>query len=486
MNPQNKHYDVIVVGAGPAGYVAAIRCSQLGLQTACIDDWREPDGRPTLGGTCLNAGCIPSKALLDSSEIYHRLQKNVANHGILIDGLRLDVAAMMSRKQRLVRGLTDGIAQLFKSNGITWLQGRGQLLDGKRVEFTPHGSVDAQETIDADHIILASGSRPIALDAAPVDGELIVDSSMALTFDEVPARLGIIGAGVIGLELGSLWGRLGAQVTLLEAQDGFLTMTDDRIAQEALRTFAKQGLDIRLGARVVSTNRKDTEVEVQYQDGDGTHELKMDKLLVAVGRLPYTDGLAAPEAGLLLDEKGCINVDERYGTNIPGVYAVGDVIRGPMLAHKGSEEGVAVAEIIAGGRKTGIDYNTVPSVVYTHPEIAWVGRTEQDLKTLGIKYRSGMFPFAASGRARAMDDPNGLVKVLADAATDRLLGVHIIGPCASELIAEAVLAMEFGASSEDVARTIHAHPTLSEALHEAALAVDGRAIHVAGSKKSKR
>ena len=481
-----RSYDVIVIGAGPAGYVAAIRCAQLGLSTACIDAWRDGAGKPVLGGTCLNVGCIPSKALLQSSELYHLAQDNFAEHGIRASGLDVDVAQMQQRKQRVVSQLTGGIASLFKANKVAWLQGQGRLMGERSVEFTPHDKPEHRETLDAANIILASGSRPIELEAAPLDGDRIVDSSGALAFDEVPKRLGIIGAGVIGLELGSVWRRLGSEVVLLEAQDHFLPFADHQIAHEAFKQFGNQGLDVRLGARVVSTHKTKKQVTVHYQQGEEEFDLKVDRLVVAVGRVPHTEGLYAPESGLLLDERGFINVDEFCSTNLPGVWAVGDVVRGPMLAHKGSEEGVAVAESIAGGSEIAINRDVIPSVIYTMPEIAWVGRTEQELHTAGHAVRVGTFPFAASGRARAMEMHDGMVKMIADADNDRILGVHVIGPAASELIAEAVVAMEFAASSEDLARTIHAHPTLSEAMHEAALAVDGRAIHVAGKMLRKR
>jgi dihydrolipoyl dehydrogenase len=471
-----ERYDVVVIGGGPAGYVAAIRSAQLGLRAACVDDWRDKHGEPRLGGTCLNAGCIPSKALLDSSENFYRLLHSFGDHGIRVQGASIDLSAMIARKDRIVGGMTSGIKTLFQANAVDWLPGRGRLLDGKRVQVTPHDSAKPTIVIEPDHVILASGSRPVQMGAAPVDGEWVVDSAGALEFAAVPEKLGIIGAGVIGLELGSVWQRLGAQVVLLEAQDAFLPMLDSQISREALRQFTRQGLDVRLGARVTATRKTKKHVVVEYQDHDGSQRLQVDRLVVAVGRHPYTEGLFAPESGLLLDEKGFVDVDEHCRTNLPGVYAVGDVVGGPMLAHKGSEQGMMVAELIC-GRHAQVDYDTVPSVIYTSPEIAWVGRPEQELKAAGEPYRAGAFPFSASGRARAMDDPVGLAKILAHADTDRVLGVHVIGHQASELIAEAVLAMTFGASSEDLARTIHAHPTLAEALHEAALAVDRRAIH---------
>ena len=471
-----KSYDVIVIGAGPAGYVAAIRAAQLGLTTVCIEGYRNKDGEPALGGTCLNVGCIPSKALLDSSDQYHRLLHTLPTHGITAGNVSLDVKAMIARKDQIVRDMTGGIKQLFQANKVDWLQGHGKLLDGKVVEFTPHKG--KPEKLQAGSVVIATGSQPIEIDAAPLDGERIVDSSGALEFTSVPKRLGVIGAGVIGLEMGSVWSRLGAEVVLLEAQTTFLAAADNRIAREAQRQFEKQGLEIRLGARVTGTKVTSRGVTVSYEDDKGQQTLTVDKLIVAVGRRPNTENLFAADSNLLLDERGFIHVDDQCQTNIPGVYAIGDVVRGPMLAHKGSEEGIMVAEIIAG--KAGhVNYDTIPWVIYTDPEIAWVGRTEQALKAAAVPIKSGTFNFAANGRARAMESAVGMAKVIAHAETDRVLGVHIIGPMASELIAEVVLAMEFGASSEDIARTIHAHPTLSEAVREAALSVHKQAIHKA-------
>ena len=471
-----KKYDVIVIGAGPAGYVAAIRSAQLGMKTACIESYRNKHGEPALGGTCLNVGCIPSKALLDSSDQYYRLLNTFPEHGIKAEKVTLDVEAMIARKDQIVRDMTGGIRQLFAANKVEWLQGHGKLLDGKVVEFTPHEG--EPERLQAENVILATGSTPIELSAVPLDGERVVDSSGALEFTSVPKRLGIIGAGVIGLEMGSVWSRLGSQVVLLEAQTEFLAAADTRIAREALRQFERQGLDIRLGARVTGSKVTSRNVTITYEDDQGEQTLTVDKVIVAVGRRPNTEHLFADDSNLLLDERGFIHVDEQCRTNIPGVYAIGDVVRGPMLAHKGSEEGIMVAEIIAG--KPGfVNYNTIPWVIYTDPEIAWVGRTEQALKAAGIPVKSGTFNFAANGRARAMQSTAGLVKIVAHAETDRILGVHVIGPMASELIAEAVVAMEYGASSEDLARTIHAHPTLSETVREAALSVHKQAIHKA-------
>ncbi|KAB7627265.1 dihydrolipoyl dehydrogenase [Alkalilimnicola sp. S0819] len=470
-----KQYDVVVIGAGPAGYHAAIRAAQNGFKTAVIDGFIGAEGKPALGGTCLNVGCIPSKALLESSEQYHKAQHDLAAHGILIDQVGLDVPAMIERKAKVVKGLTGGIAQLFKANKIEWLQGHGKLLGSGEVEFAPIKG--KAEVVKAKHIILATGSKPIEIDAAPLDGERIVDSTGALEFQDVPKRLGVIGAGVIGLEMGSVWSRLGAKVVLLEAQDSFLAPVDAQCSRDAYRQFTKQGLDIRLGARVTSVNAGKN-LSVHYEDKDGKQSVQVDKLIVAVGRRPQTDGLAADEANLLIDERGFVHVDEQCRTNIPGVYAVGDVVRGPMLAHKGMEEGIMVADLIA-DKYGHVNYDSVPWVIYTHPEIAWVGKTEQALKAAGVPYKAGSFSFAANGRALAMDQSGGLVKVIAHAETDRLLGVHIVGPMASELIAEAVVTMEFGGSAEDLGRIIHAHPTLSESVHEAALSVHKQAIHKA-------
>ncbi len=471
-----KSYDVIVIGAGPAGYVAAIRCAQLGLSTACVDEWVNKHGKPALGGTCLNVGCIPSKDLLQASENYHRLQHQFHAYGIRVQKASVDIPAMIAHKDRNVQGLTDGIATLFRANKIVQLHGHGRLLDGRRVEISDPKSGKAKDILQASHVILASGSEPINIGEAPLDGERIVDSAGALEFSYVPRRLGVIGAGVIGLELGSVWRRLGAEVVLLEALDTFLPAVDEQVAKDALRQFMRQGLDIRLGARVVSARKAQKQVTVHYQDRKGKHDLGVDRLIVAVGRRPKTDGLFSPESGLLLDERGFIDVNDQCRTNLPDVYAIGDVVRGPMLAHKGSEEGIAVAEMIA-GKNGHVNYDAIPGVVYTMPEVASVGKTEEELKEAGEPYKAGVFPFAANGRARAMEEPVGMVKILAHRETDRVLGVHVIGPLASELIAEAVLALEYAASAEDLARTVHAHPTLSEALHEAALAVDRRALH---------
>ncbi len=474
---EERAFDVIVVGGGPGGYVAAIRCAQLGLNTACVDDFVGKDGKGSLGGTCLNVGCIPSKALLESSEHYAQINNGLESHGIKVSGVKMDVSAMIQRKDDIVTRLTGGIAGLFKANKITNIHGRGKLLDGKRIEVSSIADPESKEIISAESIILAAGSSSIDIPCARVDGKTIVDSTGALDFDKTPKKLGVIGAGVIGLELGSVWQRLGSEVVLLEAQDDFLPVADQKVAREAKRLLTKQGLDIRLGARVTGTEKKGRKVTVEYEDKNGTQSLELDKLIVAVGRRPNTDGLFAPEAELLLDERGFIEVDSFWQTNIPGIYAIGDLIRGPMLAHKASEEGVAVAEVIS-GEEPELNYGVIPSVIYTHPEIAWVGQTEQHLKGAGEKIKVGTFPFAASGRAQALGDTAGMVKIISHQETDQILGVHIIGPQASELIAEAVLAMEYSASTEDLALTIHAHPTLSEAIHEAALAVDKRALHI--------
>jgi len=474
------HYDVVVIGGGPGGYVAAIRCAQLGLETACIDKWLGPDDKPSLGGTCLNVGCIPSKALLDSSHHYHRLQHEFDEHGIKTTGVSLDVEKMMARKDDIAKSLTGGVAALFAKNKVTWLQGHGKLLGDNQVEFTPHtkGKKKAKaELVGADNIIVATGSVPATVESLPLDGKRIVDSTGALSFGEVPKSLAVIGGGVIGLELGSVWSRLGAKVTVLIRRDEFLPAVDRHLATAALKELVLQGLDIRLGTKTISAKASSRHVTVAIDDGKGESQLKFDKVLVATGRSPNTDGLNAAEVGLEMDERGFIVVDEMCRTNLSGVYAVGDVVRGPMLAHKASEEGVAVAEHIA-GEFSHINYGTIPWVIYTWPEIAWVGKTSQELKKSGVDFKEGVFPFLANGRARAMGDMAGMVKVISDAKDDTILGVHIIGPNASEMIAEGVLAMEFSASSEDLARTIHAHPTLSEAVHEAALGVEKRSLHI--------
>jgi dihydrolipoamide dehydrogenase len=466
-------FDVIVIGAGPAGYPAAIRCGQNKLTVACIDEWKNTDGSYAFGGTCLNAGCIPSKALLESSELYQRAKDEFAVHGIKIGSLALDLDAMQKRRASVVKTMTNGINALFKANGVVGIQGHARLLPGNKVLVK--GVDGTEKTLEAKNVILASGSVPIRLKSVPHDGKYIVDSWNALEFDAVPARLGVIGAGVIGLELGSVWRRLGSEVIVLEAMEQFLPMVDQSIAKEAQRHFKKQGLDIKLGAKVLSATVAGNAVDVRYADSQGEHSLQVDKLVVAVGRRPYSQDLLADGTGVQLDDRGFIQVDEHCRTTVPNVFAVGDVVRGPMLAHKGKEEGVMVADLIA-GQFGEVNYKVIPSVIYTAPEIAWVGQTEEQVKASGRAYKVGMFPFAASGRARAMEAGAGMVKMISAKDDDEVLGIHIIGPMAGELISEAVLAMEYSASTEDIQRTIHAHPTLAEALHEAALAVDKKAI----------
>ena len=466
-------FDVVVIGGGPAGYPAAIRAAQNKLSVACIDEWKNRDGTAAFGGTCLNAGCIPSKALLESTELYHRAKEEFAAHGIKAPDVTVDVAQMQKRKGSIVKTMTQGILALFKAAGVTPLQGHGKLLSGHRVEFVGHDGTRRELT--AKNIILASGSAPIELRSAPFQAPYIVDSWGALDFDSVPKRLGVIGAGVIGLELGSVWRRLGSEAVVLEALPDFLAIADQQLAKEALRGFKKQGLDVRLGAKVTGATVANGAVDVTYTDGKGEQKLTVDRLVVAIGRRPYTKDLLGPGTGVELDERGFIKVDHECRTGAEGVWAVGDCVRGPMLARKGKEEGVMVADLIA-DRFAEVNYKTVPSVIYTAPEIAWVGLTEEQVKVGGKPYKVGVFPFLASGRARAMEQAAGFAKVVAARDDDEILGVHIVGPLAGELIAEAVLAMEYSASTEDLQRTIHAHPTLSEAVHEAALAVDKRAI----------
>jgi len=474
-------YDVIVVGSGPAGYVAAIRAAQLGLKTACIEKETNKLGKTGFGGTCLNVGCIPSKALLDSSHKYVETKKDLAVHGIATGDVSIDVAQMIARKDKIVGQLTGGIEGLFKANGVTAMKGTGKVLAGKQVEVTKDdGSV---EVLTADNVIIAAGSLPIDIPSAPVDQDVIVDSTGALEFLTVPKRLGVIGAGVIGLELGSVWRRLGSEVVMLEALDTFLPMVDQQIAKEAHKIFSKkQGIDIRLGARVTGTKVKKGQVTVTYTDKDGEKQEVFDKLIVAVGRRPQSQNLLAADSGVTMDERGFVFVNDYCETEVPGIYAVGDIVRGPMLAHKGSEEGIMVAERIV-GKKVAMNYDCIPSVIYTHPEIAAVGQTEEQLKANGVEYKVGVFPFAASGRAMAANDTDGMVKMIAHAETDRVLGCHIIGPSAADLVQQIVIAMEFGSSAEDIGLTVFGHPTLSEAVHEAALAIDGYAIHMVNKKK---
>lgn len=470
----SRSFDVVVIGAGPAGYIAAIRAAQHGNSVACIDEWRNRDGKYAFGGTCLNAGCIPSKALLESSELYHRAEHEFKKHGIKTGGVEMDIAAMQKRRAGIVRQLTGGIAGLFKAAGVEGLVGHGKLLKGRRVEFTPVEG-DA-EIIEAGHVILASGSEPIELPMAKFDGDKIIDSWDALELEAVPETLGVVGAGVIGLELGSVWARLGAKVTILEAMDEFLFMADRDVAKAAAADFKKQGLDIKLGASVSGAKAGKKGVKVDYDDKSGDHTLEVDKLIVAVGRRPVTANLFADDAGIQLDERGFIEVDDECRTRVKGVYAIGDCVRGPMLAHKGSEEGVMVADLIA-GEIAEMNYDVIPSVLYTSPEIAWTGKTEAEVKASGKAYKTGQFPFMASGRAKAMEQTSGFVKIISSREDDEVLGVHIVGPMAGELISEAVLALEFSASTEDLQRTIHAHPSLAEAVHEASLAVDGKALN---------
>ena len=475
----DNKFDVIIIGAGPAGYICAIRAAQLGLKTACVDAFKGKDGKQALGGTCLNVGCIPSKALLDSSKQFWGLSHNLPTHGISVENAKVDMATFISRKDKIVKQFTGGVAMLFKgnkANPVTSYFGTGKLLKGNEVEV--NGFDGSKQTLKAANVIIATGSVPIELPFAKFDGKAIIDNAGALDLDAVPKRLGVIGAGVIGLELGSVWKRMGAEVTILEALPDFLGAADADIAKAAAREFKKQGLDIHLGAKVSKAEVKKNVVEVTYADKDGEHKLSVDKLLVAVGRRAYTEGLLGDGTGVKVDNRGRIEVDEHCWTGVDGVWAIGDCVRGPMLAHKGEEEGVMVAELIA-GRAGHVDYGVIPWVIYTEPEIAWAGKTEKQCKDEGVPYKTGSFPFAANGRAVAMNEPAGLVKVIAHAETDRILGVHMCGPAVSELIAEAVVAMEFKGASEDLARIVHAHPTLSEVVHEAALSVDKRALNKA-------
>jgi dihydrolipoamide dehydrogenase len=475
-------YDVVVIGSGPAGYVAAIKVAQLGMSVACVEQWLDDKGGIRLGGTCLNVGCIPSKALLDSSHKFAEARDHFDVHGISVGEATIDIPAMLARKDKIVDQLTGGISGLFKHNGVTAVSGTGKVLAGTKVQVTDKdGNVSV---LDAGNIIIAAGSVPVAIPPAPVDNEYIIDSTGALELSAVPARLGVIGAGVIGLELGSVWARLGSEVVMLEALDEFLPMMDQQIAKEAGKILKKQGLDIRLGARVTKAEVVDGAVQVSFSTADGEYQETFDKLIVAVGRRPRSEELFASDSGLTLDERGYIFVNDYCETEAPHVYAVGDVVRGLMLAHKGSEEGVMVAERIA-GKQAQMNYDCIPSVIYTHPEVAAVGKTEQELKADGVEYKTGVFPFVASGRALASNDSDGMVKILAHAETDRILGCHVVGPSAADLVQQVVIAMEFGSSAEDLALTVFAHPTLSEAVHEAALAVDGHAIHIANRKKRK-
>lgn len=472
----NIKFDVVVIGAGPAGYVAAIRCAQLGLSVACVDEWLNK-GEPTLGGTCLNVGCIPSKALLESSHLYAASCNDFSDHGINVKGVSVDIKQMMARKSKVVNELTQGINSLFKINRITLIHGHAGLSPGKIVKVSDRGSPHTRETLEADNIIIATGSSAIKIERAPKTDGYIFDSAGALEFDKVPKTLGIIGAGAVGLELGSVWSRLGSEVVLLECMDTFLPAADSQISRAVFRSYQKQGLDIRLNARLLSTEVKQKKVHVTYEDTRGAQQIKFDKLVVAVGRKPNSDYLFGDEMALEIDEREYIHVNQYCETSVPGIYAIGDVVRGPMLAHKGSEEAVMVAERIA-GQKSAVNYDLIPSVIYTHPEVAWVGKTEHACNTAGIPINVGTFPMAASGRAKAAGAADGMVKIIAHQETDRILGVHICAAQASELIAQAVTAMGMGASAEDIALTVFAHPTLSESIHEAALSVHNRAIHV--------
>jgi dihydrolipoamide dehydrogenase len=478
----SKTFDVVVIGGGPGGYIAAIRVAQLGFSVACIDEWKNQDGGPAPGGTCTNVGCIPSKALLQSSENYDHAAHHFAAHGIEVKGLSVDLAKMLGRKNTVVKQNNDGILFLFKKNKVAFFHGRGSFVARSDAGIEVGVAGSSEERLVARHVIVATGSTARALPGVPFDEQRILSNEGALAIAEVPKRLGVIGAGVIGLEMGSVWRRLGADVTLLEALPAFLGAVDDQIAKEAAKLFGRQGLKIQLGVKIdkvaVDKKGKSEEVRVEYIDAAGEPQvLAVDRLIVSIGRVPNTEGLNPQAVGLALDDRGFVAVDEDCRTNVPGVWAIGDVVRGPMLAHKAEEEGVAVAERIA-GQYGHVNFNTIPWVIYTSPEIAWVGQTEQQLKAAGRAYRAGTFPFAANGRARALGDTSGMVKFLADAATDEILGVHMIGPSVSELISEAVVAMEFRASAEDIARICHAHPSLAEATKEAALAVDKRTLNL--------
>jgi len=473
----NKQFDVVVIGAGPGGYIAAIRAAQLGFSVACIDEWKNGSGGPAPGGTCTNVGCIPSKALLQSSEHFEHAGKHFADHGIEVQGLGLDLGKMLGRKDSVIRQNNEGILHLFKKNKVTFFHGRGSFVKVGEGGYEIQVQGAAQEALTGKHIVVATGSSARALPGAPFDEDRILSNDGALRIPAVPGKMGLIGAGVIGLEMGSVWRRLGAEVTVLEGLPTFLGAVDEQVAKEAKKAFDKQGLKIELGVKVDEVRRSDAGVAIDWTNAKGEAQtLEVDRLIVSIGRVPNTEGLNADGVGLTRDDRGAIVVDADCRTNLPNVWAVGDVVRGPMLAHKAEEEGVAVAERIA-GQHGHVNFNTIPWVIYTSPEIAWVGQTEQQLKAAGVAYKAGTFPFLANGRARALGDTTGMVKMLADAATDEILGVHIVGPMASELIAECVVAMEFRASSEDLARICHAHPSLSEATKEAALAVDKRTLN---------
>ena len=467
-------FDVVVIGAGPGGYIAAVRAAQLGLKTACIEGWKNAKGELALGGTCLNVGCIPSKALLSSSEEYEKLEHHVADHGITVSGIKLDLGKMQSRKDAIVTKMVKGVEYLFKKNKITWIQGFGRFVKGGDTYTIAVGG----EEVTAKYVIVATGSKARHLPGVPVDNVTIVDNEGALAFGQVPKRLGVIGAGVIGLELGSVWRRLGSEVTILEALPKFLGAADDAVAKEAWKVFTKQGLKISLGVKIGKVEAKKGGVTVEYTDDQGAaQKLECDKLIVSIGRVPNTDGLAPEAVGLKMDARGFIEADDHCRTNLPNVYAIGDVVRGPMLAHKAEDEGVMVAELIA-GQKPHIDYDCIPWIIYTSPEIAWVGKTEQQAKAEGREVRTGQFPFSVNARALGINEPVGFVKIVADAKTDQVLGMHIIHARASDLIQEGVTVMEFKGASEDIARIVHGHPTLSEVVKEAALAVDKRALNM--------
>ena len=473
----SKQFDVIVIGAGPGGYIAAIRAAQLGFNVACIDEWKNGKGGPAPGGTCTNVGCIPSKALLQSSEHFEHASKHFGEHGISASGLKMDVGQMVVRKDTIVKQTNDGILYLFKKNKVSFFHGRGSFVKAVDGGYEIAVTGAANETLVGKQVIVATGSSARALPGVPFDEDKVLSNDGALAIQAVPKKLGLIGSGVIGLEMGSVWRRVGAEVTVLEALPTFLGAVDEQIAKEAKKAFDKQGLKVELGVKVGEVKVGKKGVSVSWTDARGAAQtLEVDKLIVSIGRVPNTAGLNAEAVGLKLGERGDVIVDGDCRTNLPGVWAVGDVVRGPMLAHKAEEEGVAVAERIA-GQHGHVDFNLIPWVIYTSPEIAWVGRTEQQLKEQGIKYKAGTFPFMANGRARALGDTTGLVKFLADAATDEILGVHIVGPLASELVAEACVAMAFRASSEDIARICHAHPSLGESVKEAALAVDKRTLN---------
>jgi dihydrolipoamide dehydrogenase len=471
-------FDVVVIGSGPAGYIAAVRAAQLGLKTACVEKWRNPNGEMALGGTCLNVGCIPSKALLASSEEYEKVSHHLGAHGITVKGASMNIATMLKRKDVIVSKMSKGIEFLFRKNKITWLKGHGRFAGRVDQGFTIEVEGDEKESVTAKNVIIATGSKARHLPGIAVDNKIVCDNEGALAFDSVPEKLGVIGAGVIGLELGSVWRRLGSEVTVLEALPTFLGACDDAVSKEAFKLFTQQGLDIHLGVKIGDVKASAKGVTLNYADSDGKpHTLAVDRLIVSVGRVPNTENLNLESVGLSVDARGFVPVNDHCETSIAGVYAVGDVVRGPMLAHKGEDEGVMVAEIIA-GQKPHIDYDCIPWVIYTSPEIAWVGRTEQQLQAEGREYKSGQFPFAANGRALGMDATDGFVKVLADAETEQILGVHIIAVGASDLISEAAVAMEFKASAEDIGRVCHPHPSLSEAVREASLAIYKRALNM--------